>query len=159
AWREFSGSRYRHPFTHAFRKPERIDARSQFRSGLDCEDFDVGLDRLHQILDALERSRDRTRATAARPLVMHGKPVAFEAEDVQIAAVTLQIGTDVLIEQRIDHIEALLVFGTQVGDRGGRRCYRGGSLCTRRGRGTEWLRNLSRQLLPVSAAVLRNREP
>src|ERR1700687_3831150 len=112
ARRELPGSRYRHPFAHSLRKPERIDARPQFRSGLDRENFDVGLDRLHQILDALERSRDRTRTTATRPLVMHGKPVALETDDVQVAAIAPQIGTDVLIEQRVDHVEALLVVGT-----------------------------------------------
>src|SRR6202049_3999674 len=78
ARRELPGSRYRHPFAHSLRKPERIDARPQFRSGLDRENFDVGLDRLHQILDALERSRDRTRTAAACALVMHGEPVALE---------------------------------------------------------------------------------
>src|SRR5690349_576054 len=117
ARRQLRGSRYRHPFAHAFRKPG--STCPQFRSALDREDLDVGLDRLHQILDALERSRDRARTAAASPLVMHGKPVALETEHVQVAAVTLQIGTDVLIEQRVDHVEALLVFGRQVGDRPG----------------------------------------
>jgi hypothetical protein len=44
ARRKLPGSRYRHPFAHAFRKPEWIDARPQFRSALDRENFDVGLD-------------------------------------------------------------------------------------------------------------------
>ncbi len=52
ARRELPDSRYRHPFAHVFGKLERIVARAQFRSGLDRENFDVGLDRLHQILDA-----------------------------------------------------------------------------------------------------------
>ena len=51
-------------------------------TSLDRDHCDVRLDRLHQILDAGERARDRARTGAARALVVHAERVALEARCV-----------------------------------------------------------------------------
>ena len=64
-----------------------------------------------------------------------------------------------LIKQRIDSVEALLVFRAKVGAGGGRRCNGGCRLCTRRRRGADPLGDFAHQLLPVGAPVLRDKSP
>src|SRR5512134_1409297 len=72
------------------------------RAPLDCDDFHVRLDLPHQALDPGQSAGDRARAAAARALVVHHQAVAIEAHDEEIAAVALQIGPNLLVEDGID---------------------------------------------------------
>src|SRR5687768_6118537 len=75
----------------------------------DCDDFHVRLDLANEALDTGERSGERARAASARTLVMNGELVAGEPEDVQIAAVALEVRPHLLVEDRVDLVEALAV--------------------------------------------------
>src|SRR5262249_61228198 len=82
----------------------------------DGDDFDVGPDRPHQALDPRERAGDRAGTAAARALVVDHEPVAIQSHHVEVPAIALQIGPHLLVEYRVDLLEALPVrFRERVG--------------------------------------------
>src|ERR1043165_798764 len=64
----------------------------------DRDHFHVRLDLLHQALDPRERARYGARAAPARALVVDHELVALQADDVEIAAVALQVRPHLLVE-------------------------------------------------------------
>src|SRR5665647_454437 len=86
--------------------------RRQRRSGRNH--FDGGLEHAQPTFNALKGSRNRTRAGAARALVMYDELVAAQTENVQVAAVALQVGSDFLVKYQFDLAKALLVFVAQI---------------------------------------------
>src|SRR5262247_1416502 len=67
--------------------------------GLDRDYLELRGDLLDEPLDPGERRRQGARAAPARPLVVHLEQVVLELDDVQIAAVALEIGPDALVYQ------------------------------------------------------------
>ena len=90
---------------------------------------------------------------------MDDEAVTVQPEDVQVAAIALQIGPDLLVEQQRDRVEAVLVVLAQVGERRMRRDHRSGRLIACRRRGTQRNGDLSCQLFPVGVAVLGDGKP
>ena len=74
-------------------------------------DFHLRIDPPHHALDPGQRAGDGAGAASAGALVVDLEHVALEADDVQVAAVTLQIGPDFLVQHLLDDGELLLLLG------------------------------------------------
>src|SRR5262245_11062132 len=79
--------------------------RAPGESASDRNYLELGSDRLHQAFDAGERGRQGARAAAARPLVVHLEQVVLQLDDVEIAAVALEVRPHALVDEVGDERE------------------------------------------------------
>src|SRR6185503_21141003 len=71
--------------------------------------FHLGIDALDQSFDASQRARNRAWASPAGALVVDFERAAFQADDIEVAAVSLQERPHFFIEQLVDLLELELV--------------------------------------------------